>query len=67
MDRNERYDEYFLYSYYDEDGKKIGVFRKGTPKDIIAEAEKMFDVIEFLWYIIQKYVKGETLWKNIRI
>ena len=48
MDRNERYDEYFLYSYYDEDGKKIGVFRKGTPKDIIAEAEKMFDVIEFL-------------------
>ena len=38
MDRNER----------NEINEKIGVFSKDTPKDIIAEAEKMFDVIEFL-------------------
>ena len=45
MDRNERYNEYFLYSYYDENEKKIGVFRKGTPETITKESE--FDVIEF--------------------
>lgn len=45
MDSYERFDKYFIYSYYDEDGKKIGVFKEGTPESVTKEVE--FDVIEF--------------------
>lgn len=40
------FDESFLYSYFDEVGKKIGVFTKGTARDIIEKFKDIFDRIE---------------------
>lgn len=47
MNKYERFDKYFQYSYFNELNEKVGVFSKGTTEDILAEARKMFDVIEF--------------------
>ena len=46
MNKYERFDKYFQYSYINDIDEKIGVFRRDTPKDILEEAEKMFDVVE---------------------
>lgn len=47
MNKYERFDKYFQYSYFNEIKEKVGVFSKDTTEDILAEARKMFDVIEF--------------------
>ncbi len=47
MDTYKRFDKYFQYSYFNKDNKKVGVFKKGTPKLVLAEARRKFDVIEF--------------------
>lgn len=47
MDNYKRFDKYFQYSYYNEINEKVGVFSKDTPKEIIKEAEEIFNVIEF--------------------
>lgn len=49
MDKYKRFDKYFQYSYFNEVNEKVGVFKIDTPRDVIqiAEAEKMFDVIEY--------------------
>ncbi len=45
MDIYERFDKYFICSYFDEEGQKVGVFKEGTPERILKEVE--FDKIEF--------------------
>lgn len=47
MNKYERFDKYFQYSYFNEINEKVGVFSKDTPEIVLAEARKMFDVIEF--------------------
>lgn len=39
-------EQYFLYSYYDEDFNFIGVYREETPTDILEEARKKFKVVK---------------------
>lgn len=46
MDKYERFDKYFICSYY-EFGRKVGVFSIDTPQEIRAEAQRMFDVVEY--------------------
>lgn len=46
MDKYERFDKYFICSYY-EFGRKVGVFSIDTPEDIRVEAQRMFDIIKF--------------------
>ncbi len=48
MNKYERFNKYFQYSYFNEINEKIGVFSKDTPEIILEEAKRMFDVIEFL-------------------
>lgn len=45
MDTYEKFDKYFICSYYNEIGQKVGIFKEGTPESITREVE--FDVIEF--------------------
>lgn len=47
MDKYKRFDKYFQYSYFNEVNEKVGVFSKDTTRDVMAEAEKIFDIIEF--------------------
>lgn len=49
MNKSKEFDKYFQYSYFNEVNEKFGVFRIDTPKYVIqiAEAERMFDIIEF--------------------
>lgn len=47
MDYYKRFDKYFLYSYYDETNKYVGVFKKNTPINIIKDVEHTFSVIEY--------------------
>ena len=47
MNKYERFDKYFQYSYFNEINEKVGVFSKDTPEIVLAEARRMFDVIEF--------------------
>lgn len=46
MDYYKRFDKYFLYNYFDNQNKKVGVFRKDTPAHILKEAEDIFDIVE---------------------
>lgn len=45
MDTYERFDKYFICTYFNEVGQKVGVFKEGTPERILEQVE--FDVIEF--------------------
>lgn len=45
MDVYKEFDEYFICSYFNEEGQKVGVFKEGTPERILKEVE--FDKIEF--------------------
>jgi hypothetical protein len=47
MDIYKRFDKYFQYSYFNEINEKVGVFSTDMPKDILREAENIFDVIEY--------------------
>lgn len=47
MDKYKRFDKYFQYSYFNEINEKVGVFSKDTPEIVLAEARRMFDVIEY--------------------
>ena len=47
MNKYEKFDKYFQYSYYNELNEKTGVFSKDAPKDILADAQEIFDIIEF--------------------
>ena len=47
MDVYKEFDEYFICSYFNEEGQKVGVFKEGTPERITKEVE--FDIIEFEW------------------
>lgn len=39
--------KYFLYSYYDEMGKDVGVFSKDIDEITKAIAERKYDIVEF--------------------
>lgn len=45
MDTYKEFDEYFICSYFNEEGQKVGVFKKGTLERILNQVE--FDIIEF--------------------
>lgn len=47
MDKYKRFDKYFICSYYEETGEKVGVFKENTPEIVLAEARRMFDVVEY--------------------
>lgn len=46
MDKYGRFDKYFICSYYNEINELVGVFSKNTPEIVLAEARRMFDIIE---------------------
>lgn len=43
----EDYERYFVCSYYNEIWENVGVFKKETPENVIIEAKKIFDIVEF--------------------
>jgi hypothetical protein len=45
MDIYKEFDKYFICSYFNEEGQKVGVFKKGTLERILNQVE--FDIIEF--------------------
>lgn len=46
MDRYERFDKYFVCSYFNEIGQKVGVFDRKTPENVINEVKKIFEIVE---------------------
>lgn len=47
MNKYERFDKYFICSYFNEINEKVGVFSKDTPEIVLIEARRIFDIIEY--------------------